>query len=74
MLGIVRCYDYKFGTWRSSMLGLVWFYDSALKSSVQTRGDHLCQYMDIASPPWVMNSQCISEEYHVYTVEKVLSI
>ena len=42
-------------------------YDSALRSSAQTCEDH--RYMDLASPPWVMNSRCISEEYHVYTVE-----
>ena len=49
-------------------------YDSALRSSAQTRGDRPCRYMDLASPPWVMNSRCISEEYHVYTVERVLGI
>ena len=47
-------------------------YDSALRLSAQTRGDRPCRYMDLASPPWVMNSRCISEEYHVYTVEWVL--
>ena len=30
--------------------------------------------MDLASPPWVMNSQCISEEYHVYMIVIVLGI
>ena len=49
-------------------------YDSALRSSAQTRGDRLCQYMDLASPPWVMNSRCIPDEYHVYTVERVIGI
>ena len=49
-------------------------YVSALRSSAQTRGDYPCRYMDLASPPWVMNSRCISEEYHVYTVERVLGI
>ncbi|KAG5598473.1 hypothetical protein H5410_029843 [Solanum commersonii] len=36
----------------------------ALRLSAQTRGDRPCQYMDLASPPWVMNSRCIFEEYH----------
>ena len=54
--------------------GICLIYDSALRSSAQTRGDRLCRYMDLASPPWVMNSRCISEEYHVYTVERVLGI
>ena len=54
--------------------GNFWFYASALRLSAQTRGDRPCQYMDLASPPWVMNSRCISEEYHVYTVERVLGI
>lgn len=49
-------------------------YDSALRSSAQTGGDRPCRFMDLASPPWVMNSRCISEEYHVYTVERVLGI
>ena len=30
--------------------------------------------MDLASPPWVMNSQCIFEESHVCTIERVLEI
>jgi len=54
--------------------GICLIYDSALRSSAQTRGDRPCRYMDLASPPWVMNSRCISEEYHVYTVERVLGI
>ena len=49
-------------------------YDSVLRSSVQTRGDRPYRYMDLASPPWVMNSQCIFEKYHVYTVERILGI
>ena len=53
---------------------IVRYYDGALRSSAQTRRDRLCWYMDLASPPWVMNSQCIFEEYHVYTVESVLGI
>ena len=67
-------YDYKLGTWRSSVLGIVLFYDSVLRSSAQTRGDHPCRYMDLLSPSWVMNSQCIPEEYHVYKVKRVLGI
>ena len=47
-------------------------YDSALRSSALTRGDRPCRYMDLASPPWVMNSRCISEEFHVYIIDKVL--
>ena len=48
--------------------------DSVLRSSAQTRGDRPCRYIDLASPPWVMNSRCIFEEYHVYTIERVLGI
>ena len=51
-----------------------WYYDSTLRSSAQTRGDRPCRYMDFVSPPWVMNSWCISEEYHVYPIEWVLGI
>ena len=50
------------------------YYDSVLRLSAQTRGDRPCRYMDLASPPWVMNSRCISEEYHAYTDERVLGI
>jgi len=53
---------------------IIWFYDSALRSSAQTRGDRPCRYMNLASPPWVMNSRYISEEYHIYTIERILSI
>jgi len=42
--------------------GLFDVYDSALRSSAQTCGDRLCKYMDLATPLWVMNSRCISEE------------
>ena len=49
-------------------------YESALRSSAQTCGDRLCRYVDLVSPPCVMNSRCISKEYHVYTVEKVIGI
>ena len=49
-------------------------YDSALRSSAQTRGDRPCRYMDLASPPWVMTSWCTFEAYYVYTVDKVLDI
>ena len=49
-------------------------YDSALRSSAQTCGYHLCRYVDLASPPLVMNSRCISEEYHVYTVKREIGI
>jgi len=38
------------------------------------RRDRSCRYMDVASPPWVLNSRCISKEYHVYTIERVLDI
>ena len=44
-------------------------YDSVLISSTQTIGDRLYRYMDLASPPWIVNSRYIFEEYHVYTVE-----
>ncbi|KAG5589230.1 hypothetical protein H5410_039744 [Solanum commersonii] len=30
---------------------------NALRLSAQTRGDRPCRYMDLASPPWVMNSR-----------------
>ena len=53
---------------------IFWYSDNALRSSAQTRGDRLCRYMELASPPWIMRSRFISEEYHVYTVEWVLGI
>ena len=37
-------YDYKLGTWRSSVLKIVLFYDNALRLAVQTHGDFLCWY------------------------------
>ena len=54
--------------------GICLIYDSALRLSAQTRGDRPCRYMDLASPSWVMNSRCISEEYHVYTVKREIGI
>ena len=47
-------------------------YDSALKSSATWRS-----FWSVYEPhesPWVMNSRCIFEEYHVYTVEREIGI
>ena len=49
--------------------GIYLIFDSALRSSAQTRGDRPCRYMNLASPPWVMNFRCISEKYRIYCRE-----
>jgi len=55
-------------------MGIISISYSALRLSAQTRGDRPCRYMYLASPLCVINSWCFSEEYHVYTVERVLDI
>lgn len=67
-------FDYKLDTWRSFVLAIIWFYDSALRPSAQIHGERPCQYMDLVNSPWIMNSRCIFQEYHAYMVERVLNI
>lgn len=45
--------DYELGMWRSSVLEMIWFYDSALRSSAQARGN----------APLITNSRRIYEKY-----------
>ena len=47
-------------------------YDGALRSSAQTRGDRPCRYMDLASPPWVMNSRWFSSSIMYIRLRKKL--
>ena len=73
MLGIVR---YKDHNWAhgdrpgENCLFLLYFIEMVWKKC----RDRSFRHIDLASPPWVMNSRCISEEYHVYTVEREICI
>ena len=66
-------YDYNMGMWRSSMRNLfdLWifikiFHTDLWRSSVSVYGPR--------ESLMVINSRCMFEEYHVYTVERVLGI
>ena len=73
---VLGCRDVKTIIWARGdrISGICLIYNSALRSSSQIHWDIPWWYMDFPSLPWVMNSWCISEEYHTYTVERVIGI